>query len=82
MSMGPTAVSRPVITSFVKIQRLRRLPEQRRAEVVHRAAEVGMVEDVEELGPGLQPEALAEGESPLHDEVRLEGVEAAQAIAR
>ena len=44
------------------VQRLRRLPEQRRGEVVYRAAEVGVVEDVEDIGAGLQRKPLAERE--------------------
>ncbi len=55
------------------VQRLRRLPEQRRGEVVYRAAEVGVVEDVEEVGARLQPEALGEGEGLAQPEIDLGG---------
>ena len=34
----------------IVVQRLRRMPEQRRSEVVDRAAKVGVVEDVEKIG--------------------------------
>jgi hypothetical protein len=43
---------------------LRRLAELRRAQVVDRAAEVGVVEDVEKIRPRLKSETLAEFELP------------------
>ena len=54
------------------------LPEQRRSEVVYRAAEVGMVEDVEEVRARLQPNALSKGEGPAQGEIDMGGAEAAQ----
>jgi hypothetical protein len=55
--------------------------EQRRGEVVYRAAEVGVVEDVEEVRAGLQPDGLGEGEGSAKGEIDLGGAESAQGIA-
>src|SRR5271157_5913896 len=69
------AASQPVI------QRLRRLSEQRRGEVVDGAAKIGVVEDVEHVRAGLQRKPLAEGEPPLQRQIDLRGAESAQGIS-
>src|SRR5271165_2532179 len=63
------------------IQGLRRLPEQRRTEVVDGAAKIGVVEDVEHIRARLKREALAEGEPPLQREIDLRSAESAQGIS-
>src|SRR5271165_6605438 len=47
------------------VQRLRRKAELRRRHIVDRRTNVGVVEDVEKIGAGLQRKALAELEQPL-----------------
>ena len=46
-------------------QRLRRVTEERIGQVIVGIAEVGMVEDVEELGSEAEPQSFGEGKLPL-----------------
>src|SRR5271166_5078948 len=69
------AASQPVI------QGLRRLPEQRRSEVVDGAAKIGVIEDVEHVRAGLQRKPLAEGEPPLQRQIDLRSAKSAQGIS-
>jgi len=48
-------------TAEIVVQHLRRLPELRRAQVVDRAAEVWVVEDVEALGAKRSPTPFSPG---------------------
>ena len=66
----------------IAVQRLRRLPELRRGQVVDRVAKVRVIEDVEEVGARLQPEALAEGEAPLQEKSICQASKPRRALAR
>src|SRR5262249_47536411 len=55
-------------------QHLRWLAKLRRAEKVDRAAEIGMIKDVEEVGARLQSQPLPETESPSQGHVELDCV--------
>ena len=62
-------------------KRLRRLAEQRAGQGVVGAAEVRVVEDVEELRPETQPQFLGDVKLPLQRKICLPGPETAQLIA-
>jgi len=62
-------------------KRLRRLAEQRAGQGVVGAAEVRVVEDVEELGPETQPQFLGDVKLPLERKICLPGPETPQYIA-
>ena len=62
-------------------EHLRRLAEVRRGEVVDGASEIGVVEEVEEVGAGLEGEAFVEAELAAEGQVDLGGAEAAEGVA-
>jgi len=62
-------------------QRLRRVAEQRASQHVCWVAEVGVIENVEELGAEAKPHLLSDAKHPLHPDIRLRSVEAAQHVA-
>jgi hypothetical protein len=62
-------------------QRLRGVPEERIGQVVVGIAEVGVVEDVEELGSETQAQLLRQRKAPLKSYIRLRGSESTQDVA-
>lgn len=62
-------------------QHLCRLPELWRAQVVRRGAEVGVVEDVEEISSSLEREPIEKVELPTKRQVELRSAESAQGVA-
>src|SRR5262249_42762825 len=62
-------------------QGLRRAAEQGAGQAVGGATEVGVVKDVEELGPEAKAGAFGDAKHPLHPDIRLRRVEPAQHIA-
>src|SRR5215471_16158536 len=63
------------------IQHHRGFPELRRAQVVDRASEIGMVEDVEEIASRLKRHSFCESELAAQSDVPLGGAETSQCIA-
>ena len=62
-------------------KRLRGVAKQRAGQVVIGIAEVGVVEDIEELGAEAKPQPLGEPELALQGHIGLPGSETAQHIA-
>src|SRR5262245_18200754 len=62
-------------------QRLCRAAEQRAGQAVVGIAEVGVVEDVEELASETKSHLLGDVKDPLHPDIRLRRAEAAQDVA-
>ena len=62
-------------------QHLRGLAELWRAEEVDRAAEIGVIEDVEEVGARLESKPLGEVELPPQCSIELDGVAPAESVA-
>ena len=62
-------------------QHLRGLAELRRAEVVDRAAEIGVIEDVEEIGARLKSKPLGEVELPPQCGIELDCIAPAESVA-
>src|SRR5262245_57307496 len=52
-------------------QRLRRPTEERAGQEVGGITEVGVVQDVEELGSETKPHCLGDAKMPLHPDIRL-----------
>jgi hypothetical protein len=60
---------------------LRRAAEQRAGQGVIGIAEVGVVQDVEELAPETKPDFLGDAKYPLQPNIHLRSAEAPQHIA-
>src|SRR5262249_29612423 len=60
---------------------LRRVTEQRARQVVGGRSKVGMVQDVEKLGPETEPRLLRDAKDTLEPDIRLRGIESAQHVA-
>src|SRR5713226_2747423 len=62
-------------------QRLRRVSKQGTGQAVVGIAEVGVVEDIEELGPETESHLLSEAKLPLQRKIGLRSSEPAEDIA-
>ena len=62
-------------------ERLRRTAEQGAGQDAIRIAEVGVVQDVEELGSETKPHLLGDAELPLHANIHLRSIKTPQRIA-
>ena len=65
----------------VVVQHLRSLPELRRAQAVDWAAEVRVIQDVEEIASELQRNPFCKAELAAQGDISLRGTEAAEGIA-
>jgi hypothetical protein len=65
----------------VVVEHLRRLAELRKAQIIDRAAEVRVVQDVEEVASELQRKSFGEAELAAQCDVPLGSAKAAQGVA-
>ena len=68
-------------TAQIVVQHHRRLPELRGTEVVDRAAEIRVIENVEEIASRLKRNPFCEVELAAQRDIPLRGAESAQGIA-